>query len=127
MSKKLLDFLPCPNPECAENVRIIPTTAYTNCYFCGTPTQNPHIHKVNMAHTDLGEDDPAPILGADPVAEAPHWTQFDPQPIELCEQLPFLEGNIIKYVARHDAKNGIEDLRKAEFLLKRLIERASDE
>lgn len=30
--------------------------------------------------------------------------------------------NVLKYVTRFDKKNGIEDLRKAEFYLKKLIE-----
>ena len=34
----------------------------------------------------------------------------------------FLRGNVIKYVARFDAKGGLDDLRKAEHYLDRLIE-----
>lgn len=34
----------------------------------------------------------------------------------------FFWGNVIKYVLRFHKKNGIEDLKKAEFYLKRLIE-----
>ena len=33
----------------------------------------------------------------------------------------YLEGNIIKYVTRHRAKGGLEDLKKAEWYLTRLI------
>lgn len=36
--------------------------------------------------------------------------------------LPFLEGCIIKYVARHKRKGGIEDLKKAQHFLAKLIE-----
>ena len=36
-------------------------------------------------------------------------------------ELGFLEGNIIKYVTRHEHKNGLEDLLKAEWYLNRLI------
>ena len=38
----------------------------------------------------------------------------------------YLEGNIIKYIARYKFKNGVEDLRKAEFYLRMLIERESN-
>ena len=31
-------------------------------------------------------------------------------------------GNVVKYVLRFHKKNGVEDLKKAEFYLKRLIE-----
>ena len=33
----------------------------------------------------------------------------------------YMEGNIIKYVTRHRSKNGLEDLKKAEWYLTRLI------
>jgi len=33
----------------------------------------------------------------------------------------FLEGNIVKYIARYKHKNGLEDLKKAEWYLQRLI------
>jgi hypothetical protein len=36
--------------------------------------------------------------------------------------LPFLEGCIIKYVARHKRKGGLEDLKKAQHFLAKLIE-----
>tara|TARA_B100000963_G_scaffold136780_1_gene119000 strand:+ start:225 stop:524 length:300 start_codon:yes stop_codon:yes gene_type:complete len=34
----------------------------------------------------------------------------------------YLQGNIIKYLWRYRYKNGIEDLKKAEWYLKKLIE-----
>jgi len=34
-----------------------------------------------------------------------------------------LEGNIVKYVTRHKAKNGKEDLEKALYYLQMLIDR----
>lgn len=33
----------------------------------------------------------------------------------------FLKGNVMKYVFRYEAKNGLEDLRKARWYLERLI------
>lgn len=33
----------------------------------------------------------------------------------------YLQGNILKYVWRHEHKNGLEDLLKAEWYLKELI------
>jgi len=37
------------------------------------------------------------------------------QPVEYITKnnIPFLEGNVIKYVTRHKKKNGIEDIKKA--------------
>lgn len=37
-------------------------------------------------------------------------------------KLNFYEGNIIKYLLRHDRKDGIYDLKKAKWYLDRLIE-----
>lgn len=37
--------------------------------------------------------------------------------------LDYFEGNVIKYVVRHKAKNGLEDLQKAKWYLERLIKK----
>lgn len=39
--------------------------------------------------------------------------------------LGYLEGNIVKYVSRWKDKNGIDDLRKAQHYLEKLIEVAT--
>lgn len=46
------------------------------------------------------------------------------QPIDFItkNKLGFIEGNIIKYVVRHDKKNGLEDLQKAMHYLQMLME-----
>ena len=38
-------------------------------------------------------------------------------------ELNYFEGNVIKYVVRHKAKNGLEDLQKAKWYLERLIKK----
>jgi hypothetical protein len=37
------------------------------------------------------------------------------QPVEFitANNLGFLEGNVVKYICRHHAKNGAEDIKKA--------------
>lgn len=54
-----------------------------------------------------------------------HYTDMAIQPIEyiFANDIPFAEGNIIKYVSRYRAKNGLEDLKKARHMLNLLIER----
>lgn len=49
------------------------------------------------------------------------------QPIDFINDanIPFCEGNIVKYVCRYQKKNGLEDLEKADWYLDRLIERIS--
>jgi hypothetical protein len=43
-----------------------------------------------------------------------HYKELKIQPVEFIEanNLPFLEGCIIKRVCRHGSKNGAEDIRK---------------
>ena len=38
-------------------------------------------------------------------------------------KMDYLEGNIIKYVSRYNYKNGVEDLKKAQWYLTKLIAR----
>jgi len=57
--------------------------------------------------------------------EPSHYTACAIQPIDyICaKNLNFLEGNVVKYVTRHKAKNGKEDLEKALYYLQMLIDR----
>ena len=53
-----------------------------------------------------------------------HYTNKGIQPIDYIESnnLNFNEGNVIKYVTRYKDKNGLEDLKKAQYYINRLIE-----
>lgn len=53
-----------------------------------------------------------------------HYAKFKIQPTEFIykNDVPFIEGNIIKYVMRHRDKNGIEDLKKARHYIDLLIQ-----
>ena len=59
----------------------------------------------------------------------PYYTRFRIEPLAFItmNHLDFLQGNIIKYVCRHDAKNGLEDLHKARRYLDELINRTQTE
>jgi len=37
--------------------------------------------------------------------------------------MDYFQGNVIKYVTRFKMKNGVEDLKKAEWYLQRLIKK----
>ena len=52
-----------------------------------------------------------------------HYKNYAIQPIDyiLSNEIPFIEGNIIKYVTRWKDKGGVVDLRKAEHYLHILI------
>lgn len=58
-----------------------------------------------------------------------HYSERAIQPIEYIEAngLGFCEGNIIKYITRYKSKDGINDLRKAEWYLKCLIDKLEKE
>lgn len=53
-----------------------------------------------------------------------HYKDMPIQPIEFIQAngIGFMEGNVIKYVSRWKAKNGIPDLEKARHYLDLLIE-----
>jgi hypothetical protein len=44
-----------------------------------------------------------------------HYTNMLVQPVEfiVANNIGFLEGNIIKYICRHQSKHGAEDIKKA--------------
>lgn len=53
-----------------------------------------------------------------------HYKKYAIQPTEFMHKnkIPFVEGNIIKYVLRHLDKNGKEDLLKARHYIDLLLE-----
>jgi hypothetical protein len=53
-----------------------------------------------------------------------HYVDLKIQPVEymMANKIPYMEGNVIKYVTRWRHKGGIEDLRKARHYLELLIE-----
>ena len=54
-----------------------------------------------------------------------HYRSFKIQPAEFINEnkLLFAEGNAIKYICRHSAKNGKQDLEKAKHYIDMIIER----
>jgi hypothetical protein len=53
-----------------------------------------------------------------------HYKERDIQPWDAIHawELGFFSGNVVKYVARHHKKGGVDDLRKARHYLDKLIE-----
>lgn len=53
-----------------------------------------------------------------------HYSRWAIEPWDFISEnkLDFLTGNVIKYIMRHDEKNGLEDLQKAKVYLEKLIE-----
>tara|TARA_R100000700_G_scaffold10439_6_gene15264 strand:+ start:4661 stop:4942 length:282 start_codon:yes stop_codon:yes gene_type:complete len=46
------------------------------------------------------------------------------QPVEFCvkNKIPYIEGNVIKYVCRHRKKNGVMDILKAIHYLELILQ-----
>lgn len=44
-----------------------------------------------------------------------HYSDMAIQPIDyiVANAIPYLDGNVVKYISRHRSKNGAEDVRKA--------------
>lgn len=82
-----------------------------------------------IGHLQLGDYvekvNPVPAL-SDNVNRPAHYARFKIEPIYFIMEngLPFAAGNVIKYVCRHDAKNGVEDLKKARRYLDMMIKQA---
>lgn len=53
-----------------------------------------------------------------------HYKSLAIQPVEYitANRMTFIEGCVIKYVTRHRAKNGAQDIRKAIHFLNLLLE-----
>lgn len=53
-----------------------------------------------------------------------HYKQMKIQPVQFihANNIPYLEGNVIKYVSRWRDKGGIKDLEKAKHYIDLLIE-----
>ena len=65
---------------------------------------------------------------ADNVNKPPHYNQSGIECIDAIQAATgdgyeyYLQGNILKYLWRYRYKNGIEDLKKAQWYLNKLIE-----
>lgn len=77
---------------------------------------------------------PSPVPAPEPTPQEPsalnvqvggdHYKKLKIQPIEFihANNIPFIEGNIIKYITRWREKNGVRDLEKVKHYVDLLIE-----
>ena len=76
---------------------------------------------------DFPEDDDE-MFKEDLVNSPPHYNKGGVECIDAImaatnhNKEGYLQGNVMKYVWRYDYKGGLEDLQKAEWYLKKLIE-----
>lgn len=82
----------------------------------------PTIGSVSVEHVSIGN--------TDPVNSPAHYNQGGIECIEAITAMTstmqgeaaYMAGNILKYLWRHEYKNGMEDLKKAQWYLNKLIE-----
>lgn len=57
-----------------------------------------------------------------------HYLELPIQPVEFIHknEIPYIEGNVIKYVTRWREKGGLQDLHKAKHYINLLIEMEQD-
>lgn len=54
-----------------------------------------------------------------------HYSKMAIEPVDFITKnnIGFLEGNAIKYICRHESKNGVEDIEKAIHYLEMILEK----
>ena len=97
-------------------VSVDPRDGWPNVYDDDSSLQN-----FNSKRFELLYDEPT----SDPVVRPNHYARYTIEPATFiaANKLPFDVGNVVKYVLRFDAKNGIEDLEKARRYIDMTIER----
>lgn len=66
------------------------------------------------------------ILKTEDIIKPDYYGKLDVLKFCLENNIPFCEGNIIKYVVRYTKKGGVQDLKKAQEYLNRLIDSFED-
>ena len=91
---------------------------------------SPHVFSCLCIHCGNLQDISLPFKDNKPdmVNKPPHYNQgkIEVSDFIIDQKLDFLAGNIIKYVSRYRFKNGVEDLKKAQWYLNKLIENESE-
>lgn len=73
-------------------------------------------------YPDDGEDQPEAQVAIfpDDINTPKHYAGYEIEPITFImrNNMPYADGNVVKYVCRHRMKNGLEDIQKAIKYLK---------
>lgn len=108
-------------PSCLHNGRANTEQPCASC-----------LRAASAIHFESRAEEPKPVSANEaPAAGAlghqeggGHYKDMAIQPVQFihANAIGYFEGNVIKYVSRWRAKNGVEDLRKARHYLDLLIE-----
>jgi len=106
------------------------------CGYCNDPNEeftDEEKKRWHFPRTPEGEiiadGPPVQTIGHDPVNSPAHYTQrAGIECIDVTEHMTFNIGNAVKYLWRHEDKGSpVEDLRKAEWYIRREIKRLCGE
>lgn len=104
------------------------------CGICGTvlehlgqPCPNTHLHSIIGKPSSIAYNNKGLLrdtVGAKDTQVGGSHYQMKVQPVDFIvkNNLGYREGNVIKYVARHNKKNGAEDIKKAIHYLEMILE-----
>ena len=106
--------------KCGDcNAFTMPTSDSGLCFSC-------EAKRVQAEHQKLFNTDqePADKNALEQQVGGDHYRGMKIQPIEFIQanNIPFAEGNCIKYLCRHQAKNGAEDVRKVIHYCRLILE-----
>lgn len=90
----------------------------SHCLYCGRNGVEMPCSTYDDAERLCGSRADGIFLQEDPTSPS-HYSRWKIQPLDfiMANNLPFWLGNVIKYTMRYDAKNGLEDLKKARVYL----------
>jgi len=72
-------------------------------------------------------------MNPDNIKDPKHYSRWKIEPVQFMmeNEIPYVEGNVIKYIMRWRYKGGLEDLHKAQeylnILIKNELENSSDQ
>ncbi len=107
----------------------VPDLFFWGDWYTNNPGWGENLEDLGINDLDLGFDLDKSLTGKDEIDHQDHYECFEIQPIDFIEEndLGYHEGNIVKYVSRYDEKGGVEDLEKALWYIKRLIQLKKEE
>ncbi len=79
------------------------------------PTTDQRVTAARFDQAASEAFDATPQSATDRQIGGDHYKSLKIQPIEYIDanNMPYLEGNVVKYVTRHASKNGVQDIDKA--------------
>ena len=100
---------------------LVPYYTDAGCYY--STTYRHYLDLVELISPAPAKELPVQSANATQVGGDHYKTQaIQPWDFIASNGIGFLAGNVVKYVARYKAKNGMEDLKKARHYLDKLIE-----